>query len=279
MTKSAPKATLIISIYKNIPFLETILESLKLQTEQNFEVIISEDGDDEKVREFIEGYNFSQPYKHLSQPDNGWNKCAALNKAVVSANSEWLIFIDGDCVLHPRFIEMHLRYARPERIVLGKRVKLNEVLSGLLMSDINNIPKVESSLINMLLTGKKDGTRFVEEGIFINPRGPLGFLPILRRVTKRRLIGSNMSLSKKALLEINGFNEDYKKPTTGEDKDIRWRLERLGYKPYSICMIAIQYHLHHKESWNTQIRIDNEKIMFANMDENIIYCKNGINKV
>ena len=279
MTKLVPRASLIISIYKNIPFLTTILDSLKLQTEQNFEVIISEDGDDKKVREFIASYNFSQPYRHISQPDNGWNKCEALNKAIRTSSTNWLIFIDGDCVLHPRFIEMHLRYAKPDRIVLGKRVKLNDELSKLLMSDVNNIPKIESSLINMLLTGKKNGTRFVEEGIFVNPRGPLGFLPMLRRVTKRRLIGSNMSMSKKALLEINGFDEDYKAPTTGEDKDIRWRLERLGYKPYSICMIAIQYHLNHPESWNGDICRENEKIMFANMEKNLIYCKNGLNKI
>ncbi len=279
MTKSTPKATLIISIYKNIPFLKTILDSLTLQTEQNFEIIISEDGDDEKVKQFIEEYSFSHPYKHLSQPDNGWNKCAALNNAVLNANADWLIFIDGDSVIHPRFIEMHLRYARPDRIVHGKRVKLNDELSELLMSDVNNIPKIESTLIKMLLTGKKNRTLFVEEGIFINPRGPLGFIARARFSSKRRLIGSNMSLSKKALLEINGFDEDYKAPTTGEDKDIRWRLERLGYKAFSICMIAIQYHLNHPESWNLEIRDKNEKIMFDNMKDNIIYCKNGINKV
>ena len=38
------KASLIVSIYKNIPALERILQSLREQTLQDFELILSEDG-------------------------------------------------------------------------------------------------------------------------------------------------------------------------------------------------------------------------------------------
>ena len=66
------KTTLIVSIYKNITALQTIIRSLHQQTEQEFELIISEDGEDGAVRNFIEHYTFPWPTQHLTQPDMGW---------------------------------------------------------------------------------------------------------------------------------------------------------------------------------------------------------------
>ena len=43
---NGPQATLIISVYKNLDNLRCILESLKYQSRNDFEVIVSEDGQD-----------------------------------------------------------------------------------------------------------------------------------------------------------------------------------------------------------------------------------------
>ena len=105
------KASLIIAIYNNILFLKAVLDSLQLQTEKDFEIIIAEDGENHAVKEFVETYNFVQPWQHLTQKDEGWRKNQAMNMAIRAAKTDWLIFIDGDCIPHPRFIEMHLRYS------------------------------------------------------------------------------------------------------------------------------------------------------------------------
>lgn len=118
------KASIIISIYNNVKFLKVVLDSLKLQTEKKFEIIISEDAEHEHVKVFLNSYSFENDYQHLTQPDNGWQKNTALNNAIKAAKSDWLIFIDGDCVLHPRFVEFHVKYADPKCILAGKRVKL-----------------------------------------------------------------------------------------------------------------------------------------------------------
>ncbi len=89
------KASLIISVYKNIPFLKTVLDSLKFQTEKRFEIIIAEDGEDRSMREFIAQYPFEQPYQHICQEDRGWQKNRSLNNAIRAAQTAWLIFIDG----------------------------------------------------------------------------------------------------------------------------------------------------------------------------------------
>lgn len=257
------KTTLIVSIYKNITALQTIIRSLHQQTEQNFELIISEDGEDLAVREFVDQYAFPWPTQHLTQPDMGWQKNKALNRAIIAANTDWLIFIDGDCVLHPRFIEMHVRYKQDNVLLAGKRIKLNPKLSQQLIEG-------EKTLRFFPYLFNRQGCRYVEEAFFI----PLSHW-FRRRV--KHLVGSNMSMSKKALLSINGFDEEYIRPAVGEDYDIEWRLLAKGYKIVSLRNLAIQYHLYHKENWIEQN--ENMKYCITQQINNEIVCKNGINKL
>lgn len=251
------KASLIIAIYKNIPFLQTILDSLRYQTEKKFEIVIAEDGENESVKQFIEQYSFEQPYQHLTQKDEGWRKNKALNMAIRAAKADWLIFIDGDCVLHPRFIEMHLRYAAEKTILVGKRVKLDPESSAQLIKSSGNTKFLQKQLLQKMIWGKGD-IKFIEEGIFISPDGLFGFITNLRK--GKRLVGSNMSFSKKAIHTINGFDEDYILPAVGEDYDLNWRFAAAGFKNKSVRNMAVQYHLSHIENW-------------VNQDENMIICK------
>ena len=214
------KASLIIAIYNNIRFLKAVLDSLQLQTEKDFEIIIAEDGDSPIVKEFINAYTFEQPWQHLTQKDEGWRKNQAMNMAIRAAKTDWLIFIDGDCIPHPRFIEMHVRYSDEKNILAGKRVKLDKSTSGKILNKSLKITDLQKKMFRKLIFGK--GTiQFIEEGFFISPDGLLGFIPKIRKNNK--LVGSNMSFSKKAIYSINGFDEDYKLPAVGEDYDLTWR--------------------------------------------------------
>lgn len=256
------KASLIVSIYKNVEALDTILSSLKRQTEQAFELILSEDGNDESMRRFIDSYDFPWPTRHLTQADKGWRKNKSLNRAIMASQTDWLIFIDGDCVLHSRFIEMHLKHRKEGIILAGKRIKLNPELSKRLMNGEH------FGLFTYLWWHR--GCRYVEEAFF------LPFSEWLRRPV-RHLVGSNMSISKEALLSINGFDENYIRPATGEDYDIERRLLAKGYRIVSLRNLAIQYHLHHKENWQEQ-RLN--MIYFKQKESlNEIVCKNGIIKL
>ena len=123
------QTSLIISVYKNTAFLKAVLDSITYQTVKPTEIIISEDGDDLQMKAFVEQYNSVTPIRHLSQQDIGWRKNQALNKAIRSATYDYLIFIDGDCVLHPQFIEHHILLADKKNILAGKRVKLGDQFS------------------------------------------------------------------------------------------------------------------------------------------------------
>lgn len=266
------KASVIISIYSNVSALQAVLDSLKLQTEKDFEIIISEDAEHEHVKTFCQTYSFENDYQHLTQADKGWRKNRALNNAIRAAKSDWLIFVDGDCVLHPRFVEQHLALSGNHNIVAGKRVKLSEALSKLLQEDVSNYKFIEKELIKGLLTGRKKGNAFLEEGIFISPGSLLGFIPSIRKM--HQLKGCNMSFSKSAIEAINGFDEEYILPAIGEDIDLTWRFEAAGYRLVSARNLAVQYHLWHKENWSDQS--ENILIMERKKKNNEYYCLHGL---
>lgn len=265
------KASLIISVYKNTEFLKAVLNSLIYQTERNFEIIITEDGKDASMQNFIVGYQFCFDYQHLRQEDIGWRKNRALNNAIRAARSSWLIFIDGDCVLHPQFVEMHTKYADEELILAGKRVKLNPALTNRLMSHPEDLLTLQKTLMSMVFA-KRGQLSFLEEGIFIPPNSPFSFIPKIRKMN--HLKGCNMSFSKAAITAINGFDEDYNLPAVGEDADLSWRFKAAGFQHKSIRNLAVQYHLYHAESWTDQN--ENLKKMSDKQRKNEFICINGL---
>lgn len=267
--------SLIISVYKDVENLKVILDSLRFQTVQNFEIIVSEDGDSSEMKKFVDEYLFRNPFKHISHPDLGWRKNRALNNAIRSTSSEYLIFIDGDCVPHHKFIESHIKLSSPSGVVAGKRVKMGPKYSALFKSNIDNLLQLQSRIEREMRGMKLDGAKFYEEAFYFDPLGPLWFIPKIRRMTY--LKGCNMSFHKKTIEAINGFDEDYTLPAIGEDTDLTWRLNGLGFRLISARNLAVQYHLYHKENWMDQN--ENLAIMENKMRTKEYVCKNGLSKL
>src|SRR5690606_2967461 len=119
LNSSLPNVSLIISVYKNTVFLDAVLKSVEKQTFRDFEIIISEDGESEEMAQYISQLKSDFPLLHLTQADLGWRKNRALNRAIQAAKAEWLVFIDGDCVMHPRFMEFHWQLAE-EKCILAR---------------------------------------------------------------------------------------------------------------------------------------------------------------
>ena len=267
--------TIIVSIYNNIKALELVLDSLQNQTYKNFDIIISEDAEHHEVKDFLENYHYNGSLTHLHHPDIGWQKNLALNKAIQTSDSDYLIFVDGDCILHPHFVEYHLKYASPKSIMAGKRIKLDQITSEKIVNKELPVEKLNSYILKNFNNLKKQGALFIEEGIFINPNRILGWLPGLRSM--KNLKGCNMSFPKKAIEAINGFDEDYIKPAIGEDIDLTWRFKEAGYNIKSVRNISVQYHIWHKENWTDQ----SENILIMNKKKKLhqYVCKNGLQKL
>lgn len=268
------KTSLIISVYKNVRDLKVVLEALKFQTWQDYEIIVSEDGEDDSMKNFINNYEHPNKIIHITQQDVGWRKNKALNNAIRKSSGDHLIFIDGDCVLHHKFIEHHVKYASQNKILAGKRVKLGMTYSNLFREGINDLLSLEKKVQKEGKAVRKDGAKFYEEAFYINPDGWLGFIPRMRKMSQ--LKGCNMSFSRDSIEKINGFDEDYTLPAIGEDIDLTWRFKAAGYELFSMRNIAVQYHLYHKENWTDQT--ENQKLMEQKQRSGKFVCPNGLVK-
>lgn len=240
---------------------------------KSFEVIIADDGSREDVKEKIKNYKKDSGLniKHVWHEDLGWRKNQILNKAIVKSESDYMIFIDGDCIAHARFIEDHFERREKGRILAGMRVNLSSRLTKKLTYD--KVKKGQLIFIKLLLDSIFGDSRDVEKGLRI------GYKPLCNLFNKRPrgVLGCNFSLHKSCLLSVNGFDERYVNPAVGEDTDIERRLVRNGLTIKTLKFAGIQYHLYHKKLERTNY-VESMKILAENDDGNVIYTPYGIEK-
>lgn len=264
--KQKPYLSLIIAVYKRIDFLDLVLASVARQHDVDFEVIIAEDDESPQVSEFIDGcrkqYDF--PIRHISQPDDGFRKNRILNAAIKIAQAPFLVFIDGDCILHKDFLYHYARMAQPGTCLFGRRAMLGPQTSKRLL---------ESHNLNRLSFFKLLGTdsKRLEYALY---------LPFLTPFLKpKRIVGSNFCISKKAMVAINGFDEDYTRPFFGEDTDVWRRLLINGIKMCSTKFVNLQYHLNHSKKQPREDWRHNEDMYRQKKLEGRMQCKNGLEKL
>lgn len=258
--------TIIISYYKALDNLKVILYALNYQSNNNFEVIISEDDNNPETISFLEEskptYNF--PILHVHQKEDvGFRKNVMMNRAIKTATTDWLVFIDGDCIPHKHFVESYINNFQEGYFFAGRRVMLGKKISKKLSETFS------LKLLGLISLIFSDSTK-VKEGIY-NPKFRLA-------IKNRGLKGCNWGVNKQHMLDINGFDEDYVQPCVGEDTDVAWRLERNGFAKKSIKNRAIVYHIYHPRSWSMDSLYHNREVMKKKMEAGKVKCLNGIEK-
>ncbi len=268
-----PKVSVIISFYNRIDYLKLVLAGFERQTFRDIEIIIADDGSKEEIVKEIEKLSLkvSFPLLHLWHEDKGFRKNKILNRAITEANSDYLIFIDGDCVPHREFVREHYDYRNENNCLTGRRVNLSEKFTNKLNeTDIKN-GYLEKSLHLMICDGLFGKSDYVERGFYVQNNSLRNYL----NKKKRGLLGCNFSIHKNDMIAINGFDERYELPSIGEDSDVQYRLELNDVKIESLNNIAVQYHLYHKLQERPQKNLD----LFAKIKESgLLFTPFGINK-
>lgn len=270
---TAPKASVIIAVYKDVEALHCILLALTRQTESNFEVIVAEDGECPAIADYIANQApRSLNLRHLTQEDKGFRKTRSVNRAIANAQAPYLIFLDGDCIPHSRLIEMHLRHAEPARICTARRVYLGPKES----TKIRKSPQLAQQYENRMrfflraIPLHLDGIRDYEVGF------ASAFLHNLAKNRQVGIMGCNFSCYKSDIEKINGYNEDLP-GIGGEDDDLEWRFNGLGMFTKNIKFQAVTYHLYHdSRRQDTEV---NMAISRRNRENKEFVCKNGIVKL
>jgi glycosyltransferase involved in cell wall biosynthesis len=239
-----PEATVIGAFYNRVDYLKLVLAGFERQSLKNFEFIIADDGSSESVVNEIKKNTpkYSFPIKHIGQEDKGFRKNKILNKAILDSESDYLIFIDCDCVPHKAFVEGHLKNAEQNILLTGRRVNLSQKITNQLTEENVLNGFLDNHSLKLIIDGLFGNSIDVEKGFYFKSKFLLNYL----NRKNRGILGCNFSLYKEDLLKVNGFDERYQAPSIGEDSDLQFRLELLGVKVRSINHVAVQYHLFHK---------------------------------
>jgi glycosyltransferase involved in cell wall biosynthesis len=253
--------SILLATYNWPQALKLCLESLSTQTDLDFEIIIADDGSTSETKSLIEAIQAEFPVKitHLWQEDQGFRKTRILNQAIKVACGEYLIFLDGDCIVQPDFIAQHRALAQAQHLVTGSRILLDDALSKKLISwSCWDFKKFSSNLLSDRLSGG------------INKYWPLkiklgdGSWRNYDKFVWRRIKGCNMACWKADAQAIGGFDE----AMTGwghEDADFVFRLQNQGLirksGSWSTEVLHLYHHINDQSNAAENARRVREKIL------------------
>jgi glycosyltransferase involved in cell wall biosynthesis len=234
----APAVSLVIAVYEREDFLERIFVSLESQSLREFEVVLADDGSGPRMAELVARWQgrFRHPILHARQENQGFRKTVIVNRAVSMSRGDHLVFIDGDCALHHRFLERHHLRRRPRQALSGRRLMMDETLTGrLTLEDVRSGRLEQPSLWWRHVKPQDRRNGFYAPWLF-GLRG--GFS------RRYEILGSNFSLSRADFLSVNGYDERLVGRGL-EDVNLKTRLVNAGVAVRCIAQEAIQYHFHH----------------------------------
>ena len=259
------RLSLIITTYNWPDSLVLTLKSIENQTISPDEIIIADDGSTYETQEVIDKFQKDSELNiiHSWQEDMGFRAAKSRNKAIVKSTGDYIILIDGDMILHHKFIQDHISQAQSGYFIQGSRVLLSEEETKRTLVE----KKIKFSFFSVGLKNRKNGiySKFLSK-IFSNKKSYL-----------RGIKSCNMAFYRQDCFNINGFNNEFK-GWGREDSEFAVRLLNSGIKRKNIRFNAIQFHLWHKE--NNKISLDKNNLILQNAINNRIHwCENGINLV
>ena len=241
--------SVIITTYNKPKELELVLCGLSMQKIPPSEILIADDGSTQETADVIAKWKkiCPSPMIHVWHKDEGFQKPLICDKAVEAASGDYLIFLDGDSVPHPYWLNDHLEAIQDNTVLCGRRVRLGPKISQKIDLNFIQTGKLHIFSKNIILSiFKKDIKRFT-----LGVRIPK-FLARTLHPKERRLMGVNFSLHKELFQQVGGYQASASKfmkakQRCREDAQLEILLISKGVKRYPLINRAIVYHLYHPE--------------------------------
>jgi len=258
-------ASVIMTTYNNPRALALTFEGYLHQSDNNFELVVADDGSGEETTRLVAEFAKRAPFPviHAWHEHNGFRRAGVLNLGIRHSTTGYCIFTDGDCVPAADFIALHRAHRAEGCFLLGGYTRLTPEYSETLTAE-----KVRAQDFRGQMTDKwRRELRW---------RHYTSYFYNLAGIKDRpRIAGASFSAWRSDLDRVNGYNEDF----VGwgrEDSDIRTRFRRGGLRGRSLWNRCLVYHIWHP--------LDHTK---ANVQRNIeayrescrrVRCPNGLVK-
>lgn len=228
--------SIIIPYYKKRKYIERCLNAILVQTYQDFEIIVIDDGSNDDLKELIE-IKYTGRVKIITQK-NGGVSCAR-NSGIKLASRDYIAFLDADDYWSPFYLEKAAKIIEHEENV--KIVGFNYTRF-----------KHDVEIDNIILSYKKLDFYFQKQAI------------------KNSLFTSSSTIIIRSFFKSNpGFNLILK---SGEDIDVWFRAVLSGGNAFYIKNTLV-YYSNEDENQATSTPKNLDHRFIANI--NSIYFKNG----
>ena len=139
------KISIVLSTFNQPQWLSLALHGYESQLVNDLEIVIADDGSNNETRDLVNDFKSSTSLvmKHIWHPDNGFQKCRILNRAIEAADGEYLIFSDGDCIPREDFVEVHQKHSQKGFFYLG-------AISSYLSTLVIELQKKVLQVVNVL---------------------------------------------------------------------------------------------------------------------------------
>ena len=265
--------SVILTTYNWPEALDACLKSLSDQQDRNFEILIADDGSTEATRLLITEFIKSSAItiRHIFQADKGFRAGTIRNKAVAASNGEYLVFLDGDCIVFPHFITRHRLLAEALFFVPGNRILLSRCYTGQILQTKTSLH--QKSLL-FFLKQRLQGN--------INRLLPLVYLPFdkqryLAPKYWQKAMTCNLGVWKQDFLAVNGFDELFE-GWGFEDSDLIIRLIHNNVKRKEGRFALPVLHLWHNQNDRTQHDQNYQRLMQRLHDPKIIRSERGLDQ-
>ncbi len=233
----------IVTTYNRPDALLATLTALAQQTRLPAEIIVADDGSTTHTADAIARWQKPDHVRvtHVWHEDRGFRAAAIRNRAIAHSSSDYLIFVDGDCVARENFVALHSELADNNRFVAGNRILLSRALTQRILAErIDYSRSTWPDWIKLRMRGE------------LNRLLPLVRLPngAWRCHGAKRWEGAktcNLAVWREDLARVNGFDESFE-GWGFEDSDLVIRLIRAGVRRTDGRFATGVFHLWHREN-------------------------------
>ena len=261
-----PTASLVVTTYNWKQALALCLRSIAMQRVLPLEVVVADDGSRPDTAALVEDVaaQFPVPLKHVWQEDRGFRAARVRNLGIAASRGEYVVFIDGDLLLHREFLADHLRLIRPGIFLQGGR--------------LNASPEESRRLLD---GGRARFSPFMP-GAF--KRKHALRLPWLaahksRHAEGGQVMSCNMGVWRRDLDLVNGFDDDYE-GWGREDDDLAWRLKHAGIERRPLRNAGLAIHLWHATRWPDGVPptevLPNDRLFNRTLANRSVRCERGL---
>jgi glycosyltransferase involved in cell wall biosynthesis len=227
------RVALAITTYERPDALAAVLASVARQRVAPAEIIVADDGSGAPTRNLVAAFiaRSATPARHVFQPHEGFRLTRLRNLAIATTGCDYIVFVDGDMLLHPEFVADHARIARRGCYTQGTRVLADEALTARLIANPSHPRPFDAGL-----GGLRRAYLLHSPGASVLARRLANGLIAIK--------GCNQGFWRDDLVRANGFNE----AMIGwgpEDKELCARLENAGVRRQTLLFGGIACHLHH----------------------------------